>query len=221
MGSRSSESLNRARKTYTLEHHGVDLKASCFGRRWDEGGVMRIIGGVWRGRRLAAPHGARTRPTADRVRQALFDILLHAPWAGHEAIEGTRVLDVFAGTGALGLEALSRGAGHASFIENDPAALAALGANIASCEANDRCTIIPTDALSARPGGPCGLVFLDPPYQQSLLKGTVQRLRIGGWIAPGTLIITETQRPEPPALPALLLAERTHGAACLSFWRAE
>ena len=187
----------------------------------DEAAVMRIIGGVWRGRRLAAPHGARTRPTADRVRQALFDILVHAPWAGPEAIEGTRVLDVFAGTGALGLEALSRGAGHSSFIENDRTALAALRANIASCEANDRCTIVAGDALSAPPGDPCGLVFLDPPYEQSLLTRAVERLRVGGWITPGTLIVAETQRQERLVLPGSLLAERPHGAARLSFWRAE
>ena len=72
---------------------------------------MRIIAGAWRGRRLTAPAGQGTRPTADRVRQALFDMILHAPWGGRSAIEGVRVADVFAGTGALGLEALSRGAG--------------------------------------------------------------------------------------------------------------
>ena len=85
---------------------------------------MRIIAGAWRGRVLTAPAGQGTRPTGDRVRQALFDMLLHAPWGGR--IDGARVLDGFAGTGALGLEALSRGAGHASFFEIDRAALAAL-----------------------------------------------------------------------------------------------
>ncbi len=87
---------------------------------------MRIIGGAWRGRPLVAPAGRATRPTADRVRQALFDRLLHAPWAGRAAIDGARVLDAFAGTGALGLEALSRGAAEAVFIERDRAALRAL-----------------------------------------------------------------------------------------------
>ena len=94
---------------------------------------MRIVAGAWRGRTLVAPPGAATRPTADRVRQALFDMLLHAPWAGRDAIEGAVVLDAFAGTGALGLEALSRGAARAVFIERDRAALAALRANIAAC----------------------------------------------------------------------------------------
>ena len=90
--------------------------------------LMRIIAGLWRGRALLAPSGETTRPTADRVRQALFDMLLHAPWGGRNLIEGARVLDVFAGTGALGLEALSRGAAKACFIERDRAALAALRA---------------------------------------------------------------------------------------------
>ena len=80
---------------------------------------MRIVAGAWRGRSLAAPPGAATRPTADRVRQALFDMLMHAPWAGPDAVRGARVLDAFAGTGAMGLEALSRGAAHATFLEND------------------------------------------------------------------------------------------------------
>ena len=93
---------------------------------------MRIVAGQWRGRTLAAPAGAATRPTADRVRQALFDMLLHAPWGGRDRVEGAAVLDAFAGTGALGLEALSRGAATATFIERDRAALAALRANIAA-----------------------------------------------------------------------------------------
>ncbi|HEY5299219.1 MAG TPA: RsmD family RNA methyltransferase [Acetobacteraceae bacterium] len=92
---------------------------------------MRIIAGAWRGRALIAPPGETIRPTADRVRQALFDMLLHAPWAGPDTLKGARVLDAFAGTGALGLEALSRGAAHVTFMERDRAALTALRANIA------------------------------------------------------------------------------------------
>ena len=91
-------------------------------------------------------------------------MLLHAPWAGRDAVEGARVLDVFAGTGALGLEALSRGAAHATFVEQDRAALAALRANIAACRAEHRCTVLPVDALAAPPGEAASLVFLDPPY---------------------------------------------------------
>src|SRR6202051_1663883 len=99
---------------------------------------MRIVAGAWRGRSLAAPPGTATRPTADRVRQALFDMLMHAPWAGRSVVEDALVLDAFAGTGALGLEALSRGAAKAVFVERAQGALLALRANIAAFRAGDR-----------------------------------------------------------------------------------
>jgi 16S rRNA (guanine966-N2)-methyltransferase len=180
---------------------------------------MRIVAGAWRGRTLIAPHGTATRPTADRVRQALFDMLLHAPWAGCETVQGARVLDVFAGTGAFGLEALSRGAAHATFIEHDRAALAALRANIAACRAQNRCSVLPIDVLAVPPGDAADLVFLDPPYRQDLLPRALDRLRAAGRLGPDTLLIAETARdaPLPEAVP--LLAERIHGAARISVWR--
>src|ERR1700704_5712492 len=113
---------------------------------------MRIVAGAWRGRTLLAPSGTATRPTADRVRQALFDILMHAPWAGRSVVEDALVLDVFAGTGALGLEALSRGAASAVFVERSRAALTALRANIIACQADDRCEVLPIDALTVPDG---------------------------------------------------------------------
>ena len=180
---------------------------------------MRIVGGAWRGRRLVAPPGAITRPTADRVRQALFDMLWHAPWGGRGCIEGAEVLDAFAGTGALGLEALSRGAARASFLEADRVALLALQANIAACGAADRCTVLAGDALTPPPAArACPLVFLDPPYGQGWVRLGVTRLRAGGWIGPGTLVIAETGRDEaaPTATP---LSDRAHGAARLWVWR--
>src|ERR1700709_1734936 len=133
---------------------------------------MRVVAGAWRGRTLAAPPGSATRPTADRVRQALFDMLMHAEWGGRAVLEGAHVLDVFAGTGALGLEALSRGAASACFIENDPAALKALRANIAACKAEGQTEILARDALAVRglgTGKLVRLVFLDPPYGQDLV----------------------------------------------------
>jgi 16S rRNA (guanine966-N2)-methyltransferase len=178
---------------------------------------MRIIGGAWRGRALAGPAGA-TRPTADRVRQALFDMLLHAPWGGHDTIEGADVLDVFAGTGALGLEALSRGAAHTIFIEHDRAALAVLRANIAACRAQDRCAVLGLDALSIHAGPPSGLIFVDPPYGRDLVLRAMDRLRGVGRVAPNALVVAETGQDEPP-LPLPILAERTHGAARLTIWR--
>jgi 16S rRNA (guanine966-N2)-methyltransferase len=179
---------------------------------------LRIVAGTWRGRTLLAPPGNATRPTADRVRQALFDMLLHAPWGGRDLIQDARVLDVFAGTGAFGLEALSRGAAHATFIEHDRAALAALRANITACRAEQRTTVLARDALSVPPGEPAALVFLDPPYRSELLARAVTHLRAVGRIARGSVIIAETAHDEPP-LAANLLAERAHGAARLSIWR--
>ena len=180
---------------------------------------MRIVAGTWRGRVLTAPTGSATRPTADRVRQALFDMLLHAPWGGSEVTEGAQVLDVFAGTGAFGLEALSRGAAHATFIEHDRGALAALRTNIAACRAQDRCTVLAVDALVTPVGEPGNLVFLDPPYRQELVPRALTYLRAVGRVASNALIIAETGRDEPSPTSMPLLAERTHGAARISIWR--
>ncbi len=180
---------------------------------------MRIVAGTWRGRRLIAPPGAATRPTADRVRQSLFNMLLHAPWAGRDAIEGVHVLDAFAGTGALGLEALSRGAARAVFLEQDADALRALRTNIAACGAEDRCRVIAGDALHPTIGRPCGLVFLDPPYGLDLVRRALEQLDARGWIALRALVVAETGRDE-AIWTTPLLAERLHGAARLSVWRA-
>src|SRR5689334_13897854 len=158
---------------------------------------MRIVAGTWRGRTLVAPQGTDTRPTADRARQALFDMLLHAPWGGRDVLEGALVLDLFAGTGAFGLEALSRGAAHATFVEHDRAALIALRANIAACRANDRSTVLAVDALAVPPGSAATLVFLDPPYRCGLIPRAIDHLRVVGRIAPDALLIAETARDEP------------------------
>lgn len=184
---------------------------------------MRIVGGTWRGRALQAPRGVTTRPTADRARQALFDMLLHAPWGGRAVVEDAGVLDVFAGTGALGLEALSRGAATATFIERGAEALTALRGNIAQLRATDRCAVLATDVLAVPAGMPCGLVFLDPPYGQDLVPKALAHLVRRGWVAADAVIVSETGRDE--ALPAWdwptldLLAERAYGAARVSVWR--
>ena len=179
---------------------------------------MRIVAGTWRGRTLIAPPGTATRPTADRVRQALFDMLMHAPWAGRAAIEDALVLDVFAGTGALGLEALSRGAARAVFVESARPALASLRENIEACRAGDRCEVLPVDALAVPAGERADVVFLDPPYGQGLVVRALMRLRAVGRVGPGSLIVAETGRDE-PVLDVAALAERTHGAARLTIWR--
>jgi len=180
---------------------------------------MRIVAGAWRGRKLTVPPGQTTRPTADRVRQALFDMLLHAPWGGRALIEGAHVLDAFAGTGALGLEALSRGAAHATFVEQDRAALVALRANIAACRAEELCTLVTGDMLRLPAGPDYGLIFLDPPYGLDLVARTLTVLRGAGRVAPGAVIVTETGRDEVRPGPEDVLAERTHGAARVTIWR--
>jgi 16S rRNA (guanine966-N2)-methyltransferase len=149
------------------------------------------------------------------LRQALFDMLHHAPWGGR--LEGLAVLDAFAGTGALGLEALSRGAASATFMERDRAALDALRANVAACRAAAR--VLAADVLHPPPGTPCGLVFLDPPYDLGLLPRALQALGAAGWIAPGALIVAESPRGESPGL-GEQLAERAHGAGQVTVWRA-
>ena len=179
---------------------------------------MRIVAGAWRGRTLSAPPGTVTRPTADRVRQALFDSLMHAPWAGRASLEGAVVLDVFAGTGAMGLEALSRGAARAVFVEQDRAALVALRANIVACRAEDCCSVLAIDAMRVPHGEAATLVFLDPPYGKGLVPLALDRLRAAGRIAAGALVVAETGRDEPP-LPVEALAERAHGAARIAVWR--
>lgn len=177
---------------------------------------MRIIAGAWRGRRLIAPEGEGTRPTADRVRQALFDRLLHASWAGREAVEDAHVLDAFAGTGSLGLEALSRGAARAVFIEKDPAAIKALRINVAAADGRGR--VLAGDALRPPPGQPCSLIFLDPPYGSGLIGPAVAALARAGWIGLAALIVAELGHEETgPA--EELLADWTHGTARMVAWR--
>lgn len=152
-------------------------------------------------------------------------MLMHAPWCGRDSIEGARVLDVFAGTGAFGLEALSRGAAYATFIENAPAALRALRANIANCRAEDHAFVVENNTLGVPSGQPSTLVFLDPPYGQDLVPQALNVLTARNWVASGALIIIETARSEVPFRPGETdnwsqLAERYHGSARITVWRA-
>lgn len=180
----------------------------------------RIIAGKYRHRVLSAPTGLGTRPTNARARQAVFDILMHAPWAGADFIRSARVLDVFAGTGAYGIEALSRGAVSASFIENDREALAALRDNLAACKAEGEGKIIRADALHPPKGSPHDLVFLDPPYAQNLIPQALAALSAGNYFAPVAVFVTELG-PRDEFLPANILNERRHGKARLLFWSVE
>ena len=181
---------------------------------------MRIVAGAWRGRSLSAPSGTETRPTADRVRQALFDILMHAPWAGQSRVEGARVLDAFAGTGALGLEALSRGAAHATLVEQDRAALACARANLAALGLTERASVLQTDATRLpRATHPASFAYLDPPYRSGLAAPALHGLADGGWLAPDALVVVELAAREDFAAPDRFTVrdERRYGAARLVF----
>ncbi len=175
---------------------------------------MKIIAGRWKGRALAAPEGLETRPTNIRARQAVFDILAHAPWCD---LQGAKVLDVFAGTGAYGLEALSRGAAAAAFMELAKPALVVLKANIAACKA-EAARVVAADALNPPAGSPHDLVFLDPPYGNALLAPALAALAAKGWLAPGAVIVAELGPGETLDV-AEPLAERAHGKARVKLWR--
>lgn len=178
---------------------------------------MRIIAGRLRGREIAAPGGRTTRPTAARAREAIFNVLAHAPWA--PGLEGARVLDLFAGAGAFGFEALSRGAAFALFVETDAAARGAIRQSIEALGLFGVTRIHRRDAtdLGRKPaalGAPFTLAFLDPPYHKGLGSTALARLGEGGWLTGDALAVFECAADEAPETPGwTLLDERTYGAA--------
>jgi 16S rRNA (guanine966-N2)-methyltransferase len=184
---------------------------------------MRIVAGRHKGRRLVAPEGLAVRPTGDRTREALFDILVQGGLGDGERLEGARVLDAFAGTGALGLEALSRGAAQVTFLESQPAALAALRRNVAVLEEAERATVLRADVLRPPPAvAPCALVLMDPPYNQGMGPPALAALLATGWLAPGALAVVELMAKEPfdPPPGFELQDERKYGKTRLVFLRA-
>ncbi len=176
---------------------------------------MRIISGHWRGRALIAPAGDATRPTADRVREALFSMLT----SRLGSFEGLRVFDGYAGTGALGIEALSRGAAHGTFVERDSEAIKALRRNVEGMKLNATIIAAPMESLGLAPA-PCDLIMLDPPYASGLAEPALARLAANGWIAPHALISVETSRKEVLETAHEVLAVRDHGKARLHLLRA-
>jgi 16S rRNA (guanine966-N2)-methyltransferase len=183
---------------------------------------MRIIAGRHRGRKLEAPPGLAVRPTSDRAREALFDVLGHGRFAAQPLWLDARVLDAFAGTGAFGLEALSRGAAHASFLEKDRAARQALLANVKALGEARNAAILPGDALQPpRPLAPCSLAFLDPPYAEDVAAPALMALAAADWLAPEALAVVElaARRPFAPPEGFTPIEERRYGAARLVFLR--
>lgn len=178
---------------------------------------MRIIAGEWRGRQLRAPEGDTTRPTADRTRETLFSML--ASRLG--SLEGLAVMDLFAGSGALGLEALSRGAAHCLFAEQDANALRALRANIAALKAQNRCDIRAGSAMALGPGKrQFDLVMLDPLYESGAGVVAIDKLGRLGWFAPSAWIVLETSRKEAPEIKGFTIeTSRDVGRARLHLMR--
>jgi 16S rRNA (guanine966-N2)-methyltransferase len=163
---------------------------------------VRIIAGTWRGRRLTAPPGEATRPTADRTRETLFSMLT----SRLGSFEGLRVVDLFAGSGTLGLEALSRGAASCLFVEQDRAALAAIRANVAALGAQGAARIEAGSVLGLGPAPqPYDLILADPPYRTGAGEVALDRLLRLGWIGPETWISLETAFNEDPTVKGLVI----------------
>jgi 16S rRNA (guanine966-N2)-methyltransferase len=152
---------------------------------------MRIVGGRWRGRALAAPESQAIRPTSDRLREALFNVLAHAY---DDPVPGARVLDLFAGTGALGLEALSRGAAFATFVDEGAEARGLIRRNVEALGAGGISRLFRRDATrmgAVAPNPPVSLVLCDPPYGRALGGPALSSCLAGGWLAPGALVVVE------------------------------
>jgi 16S rRNA (guanine966-N2)-methyltransferase len=191
-------------------------------------GSIRIVGGRWRGRKLAAPEDRAIRPTGERQRESLFNILGHGAYApsGLSMVQDAAVLDVFAGTGALGLEALSRGAATVLFLEKAATARRLIEANIAACKAQGAARVVVGDAClpaaaPLAPWTPATLVFLDPPYGEGLAPKALAALDARGWLAPACVAVVETGEDEAFAAPAAFAVEdeRRYGKTKLRFLR--
>jgi 16S rRNA (guanine966-N2)-methyltransferase len=171
---------------------------------------VRIVGGRFRGRALAAPDNLATRPTSDRVREAVFNILLHG--IPQFEIAGIKVLDLFAGSGALGFEALSRGAGFCLFVENDAAARAGIRRNVEVLGLTGITRVFRRDATDLGPAGHRGgfaLAFLDPPYDRGLDEWALASAAAGGWLAEGAICVIERRKGSPFVLaPAFAPVDR-------------
>lgn len=185
---------------------------------------MRVTAGTLGGRNLIAPDDARVRPTSDKVRQAMFNILSHNDFGTGFSFDDARVADMFAGTGALGIEALSRGAAFCLFVDDDPDSRGLIRQNVEAFHLNGVTKIWRRDATDLGPintgsGGPFDLVFLDPPYRKDLVSRCLASLLNGEWLAPGAVIVAETAEEEPiPDTPGFRqLDERVYGTTRVLF----
>jgi 16S rRNA (guanine966-N2)-methyltransferase len=180
--------------------------------------MLKVVGGKHRGRSIATPEGDTTRPTSSRARESLFNILMHANWRdnGTSPLIDARVLDAFAGSGALGIEALSRGAAHATFVDNDATAIKLIGENLRKLGETDVAKVIRADATRPPPSREaCDLVFLDPPYRSGQAAQALTALAEAGWLKPGAIATVELANTEdlvpPPGFATI--DERRYGLA--------
>lgn len=186
---------------------------------------MRIVGGAFRGLPLTAlgpgDPAAHLRPTSDRVRESLFNVLAHGDYGDPPPPEGSRVLDLFCGTGALGLEALSRGAVEARFVDSGPRALAILRRNVGLMRVADRARVTARDAtrLGTNPEAPFDLIFLDPPYGKGLGERAIASALAGGWLAQGALVVWEEGVPPAPPPGLTLRDSRRYGETMIEIFR--
>ncbi len=185
---------------------------------------MRIVGGTLKGRTIRTPEGRDTRPTSHRARESIFNILAHAEWS--PPLDGARVIDAFAGSGALGFEAMSRGAAFCLFVETEAAARGCIRDNVEAFQLFGNTRIHRRSAIDLGPnpaglGAPFDLVFMDPPYAMNLVPPALEQLVRGQWITPEALVVAETGSHEPALLTPgwEMLDERTYGAARVSFLR--
>jgi 16S rRNA (guanine966-N2)-methyltransferase len=189
---------------------------------------VRITGGRFGGRVLAGPSDEGVRPTSDKVRQAVFNVLAHNDFGCGFSLENTRVVDLFAGTGAMGLEALSRGARYCLFVDDSAESRALVRQNVEAFALTGITKVWRRDAttlgpLSANSGGPFELAFLDPPYRHDLLAPALQSLRNGDWLAPGALIVAEYHVDEdlPESGGFEKLDARSYGDTSVAFLRVQ
>ena len=184
---------------------------------------MRITGGIYGGRRLVAPEDARVRPTSDRTRQAIFNMLRHKDFGIGFELEGAAVLDLFAGTGALGIEALSHGARWCLLVDDSADSRAIQRENVEMLGLTGATRIWRRDACDLGPlgpsaGGPFNLVFLDPPYRKDLIPKALLSLKEGGWLADKALLVTESNAGEEIDLSGFTqLDERDYGETRVRF----
>lgn len=182
---------------------------------------MRIISGKFKGRPINTPKGQGTRPTSDRAREAAFNVLAHAAWA--PPLEGARAIDLFAGSGALGLEAISRGAAFCLFVETDNSARGAIRQNVEAMELFGITRVHRRSAIALGPrpanlGEPFDLAFLDPPYHKGLIEPALKELLDGGWLSRQAALMVETATDETPDFTGWTVEKETiKGAAKVTF----